>query len=196
MTWNAITAETASRWAGWLWMLLGAVWLLMWFSNKQAKKLESPLERLQHVLPVGIALWLMFAKTGVWDWFDVRILPRVPALWAAGLVITAIGVGIAIYARLSLGTNWSSMVTVKSGHELIRGGLYGRIRHPIYTGILLAMLGTAMIRGHLRGWMGLGIMFVSFYVKARREEQFLRHEFGEAWETHMRETGMFLPKWT
>ena len=196
MTWNSVSVETASQWAGWLWTLLGAVWLLMWFTNKQAKKLESPLERLQHVLPMGMGLWLMFARTTGWGWLNARMLPRIPVLWTTGLMITAIGVGVAIYARLSLGRNWSSMVTLKSGHELIRRGLYGRIRHPIYTGILLAMLGTAMIHGRLRGWVGLGIVLVSFYVKARREEQFLRHEFGEAFETHMRETGMFLPKWT
>jgi protein-S-isoprenylcysteine O-methyltransferase Ste14 len=126
----------------------------------------------------------------------MRVLPRVPVLWIAGLITTALGVGIAIYARLSLGSNWSGMVTLKAGHELIRNGLYGRIRHPIYTGILVGMFGTAMIRGHLRGWIGLGILLTSFYVKARREERFLQQEFGEAFDAHMRQTGMFLPKLT
>ena len=195
MTWDALTAENASRWAGWLWTLLAAVWLLMWFTSKQAKKRESPLERLQHVLPMAIGLWLIFGK-GEWGWLNMRVVPEVPALWIAGLIITALGVAMAIYARLSLGSNWSGMVTLKAGHELIRNGLYSRIRHPIYTGILIAMLGTAMIRSHLRGWIGLGIVLASFYVKARREERFLQQEFGEAFDAHMRQTGMFLPKLT
>ena len=195
MHWDVLTAENASRWAGWLWTVLAAVWVLMWFTSKQAKKRESPLERLQHVLPMAIGLWLIFGK-GEWGWLNMRVVPEVPALWIAGLIITALGVGIAIYARLSLGSNWSGMVTLKAGHELIRNGLYSRIRHPIYTGILIAMLGTAMIRSHLRGWIGLGIVLASFYVKARREERFLQQEFGEAFDAHMRQTGMFLPKLT
>jgi len=196
MTWNSLTPEDASRWAGWLWTLLAAVWLLMWFTSKQAKKLETPLERLQHVIPMGIGLWLMFGKAKDWGWLNRRLLPQVPAVWMTGLVITALGIGIAIYARLSLGSNWSGKVTLKAGHELIRNGLYSRIRHPIYSGILAAMFGTALVRGHLRGWIGSGIVLASFYVKARREERFLQQEFGEAFDSHMRQTGMFLPKLT
>jgi len=71
---------------------------------------------------------------------------------------------------VSLGTNWSGVVTLKNNHELIRKGLYRWIRHPIYTGILLAMIGTALIKGHLRGWLGFLVVWAAFYFKARREE--------------------------
>jgi protein-S-isoprenylcysteine O-methyltransferase Ste14 len=56
------------------------------------------------------------------------------------------------------------------------------------------MIGTAMVKGHLRGWLGVAIVFVGFYSKARREERFLREEFGAGFDEHSRETGMFLPK--
>jgi len=196
MTSDGLTAENASRWASWLWTLLLAVWLLLWFGMKRAKKLESPWERLQHALPMSLGVWLLFARVGEWGWLDTRLLPRAPAVWTTGFWITALGVGVAIYARLSLGTNWSSMVTLKTGHQLIRTGLYSRIRHPIYTGILLAMVGTAMIRDHVRAWIGVAIVLFSFYFKARREERFLQQEFGQDFEAHMQRTGMFLPKWT
>ena len=87
-------------------------------------------------------------------------------------------------------------MTLKKDHELIRRGLYRSIRHPIYTGILLAMIGTALIKGHLRGCLGFAVILVTFYFKARREEKFLRQEFGPGFDEHMRNTGMFLPKWT
>ena len=193
--WDSFNAETASRWAGWLWTLLLVVWLVLWFSMKRAKKSESPAERLQHVIPVVIGSWLMFGPAGGWPFLNVRVLPKIPAIWLTGLVMTALGVGIALYARLSLGSNWSSTVMVKSGHQLIRTGLYSRIRHPIYTGIVLGMVGTAMVRGHLRNWLGVALVLGSFYLKALREERLLSQEFGDGWDSHMRETGMFLPNW-
>lgn len=110
--------------------------------------------------------------------------------------MTALGVGISIWARVTLGANWSGLVTLKKGHELIRKGLYRRVRHPIYTGILTSFLGTELIRGHLRGWLGFAIVLASFYFKALREERFLQQEFGAGFEEHARQTGMFLPKWT
>jgi protein-S-isoprenylcysteine O-methyltransferase Ste14 len=114
--------------------------------------------------------------------------------YSAGL--TALGVAISIWARLALGSNWSGVVTLKEDHELIRQGPYRWVRHPIYTGILLSFAGTALIEGRLRGWLGFAMVWATFYFKARREENFLRQEFGEGFEEHTRKTGMFLPKLT
>jgi protein-S-isoprenylcysteine O-methyltransferase Ste14 len=103
---------------------------------------------------------------------------------------------IAFWARVHLGSNWSGVVTLKEGHELIRTGPYRNIRHPIYTGILIAFLGTALVNGQVRGLIALGIIWVSFLIKARREEIFLAQEFGPKFEEHTRHTGMFLPKFS
>jgi protein-S-isoprenylcysteine O-methyltransferase Ste14 len=56
------------------------------------------------------------------------------------------------------------------------------------------MFGTAMIRGQLVGWLGMAMVLTAFYFKARREEKFLREEFGPGFDEHVRRTGMFLPK--
>jgi len=192
MTWDAITVDRAVTLAAWLWNSLLIVWVILWFGSKQAKKRESPWERLQHVIPVLIAFWLLFE--GRHRFWNARLLPETPFLLWLGLAVTALGVGISIWARVSLGTNWSGMVTLKQDHELVRKGLYRWIRHPIYTGILVGFAGTAMIKGHLRGWIGLVVLLASFYFKARREERFLRQEFGEGFEEHRRRTGMFLPR--
>jgi protein-S-isoprenylcysteine O-methyltransferase Ste14 len=192
MTWDA---KTAAEWCARLWTVLAVVWLVARIGIKKAKQRESSSEFVLHAIPVLVGFVLLFAK-GNWGWLNYRGLPDVPAIWMTGLALTMLGIGISIWARLTLGRNWSSVVTLKQGHELIRTGLYRWIRHPIYTGLLLAMFGTAMCKGHLRGWIGVAIVAATFYFKARREERFLRQEFGAGFEEHARQTGMFLPKLT
>jgi len=191
-----MNADAASLWAERLWQLLMVVWVVMWFGMKRAKKRESWGERAQYSVLVILGFFLLFGRLRNWEWLNDRLLPDVVQVWVAGLLLTALGVGIAIWARLNLGSNWSGTVTLKAGHELVRKGPYRWIRHPIYTGILLGMVGTAMIKGHLRGWIGVALVLVAFYIKARREEKFLREEFGAGFEEHAKKTGMFLPKWT
>jgi protein-S-isoprenylcysteine O-methyltransferase Ste14 len=111
-----------------------------------------------------------------------------------GVLLTAAGVAIAFWARWHLGANWSGVVTLKEGHELIRSGPYRAIRHPIYTGILLALLGTVVTAGEAHGLLAFAIAWISFYAKARREESYLTQEFGEKFGAHAKQTGMFLPK--
>lgn len=194
MSWGVMTADRALQIAIVLWDVLLLVWLAMWFGMKRAKKLETPWERVQHIVPVVLAFWLLFE--GRWPALAMQLFAESPGVLWAGVLVTALGVGIGVWARLSLGTNWSGMVTLKKGHELIRSGLYRWIRHPIYTGILIGFLGTALIKGHARGLLGFVILWLSFYFKARREENFLRQEFGDGFEEHARHTGMFLPKLT
>jgi len=194
MTASQLTPDQALEVASWLWMLLLLVWVALWFGMKRAKKLESPLEMLQHGLPVIVGFWLLFGKQA--KWLNDRLWLATPVMLWTGLVLTAAGVGISIWARVSLGANWSGVVTLKQGHELIRTGLYRWVRHPIYTGILLSFVGTELIRGRVRGWLGFAVVLLSFYLKARREEGFLREEFGAGFEEHARRTGMFLPKLT
>jgi protein-S-isoprenylcysteine O-methyltransferase Ste14 len=170
------------------------VWLVLWFGMKRAKKQETRSERLQHVVPVLLAFWLLFAKQ--WKALDTRLFPETPVSLWVGVLVTALGVGISIWARVSLGANWSGTVTLKKDHELIRKGLYRWIRHPIYTGMLVGFAGTELIKGNAPGLLGFALLWLSFYIKARREENFLRQEFGEGFEEHARQTGMFLPRLT
>jgi protein-S-isoprenylcysteine O-methyltransferase Ste14 len=194
MDWDSFTAGKALQWAAYLWQLLMVVWIVMWFGIKKAKKLETWGERVQHELFVFLGFWLLFAGSWNGGWLNYRLIPDVSQVWAAGLVLTAAGIAISLWARLSLGSNWSGTVTLKQDHQLVSTGLYRWIRHPIYTGILLAMFGTAMIRGQLVGWFGTVMVLTAFYFKARREEKFLREEFGPSFDEHVRRTGMFLPK--
>jgi protein-S-isoprenylcysteine O-methyltransferase Ste14 len=96
-----------------------------------------------------------------------------------GLAMTFIGLAFAAWARFQLGGNWSSDVTVKENHTLILKGPYAIVRHPIYTGFILGMLGMALIINEVRGLLGVIVLFVAFLLKSRNEESFMRQTFGE-----------------
>ena len=96
-----------------------------------------------------------------------------------GVALLAAGLAFAVWARVHLGRNWSGSVTVKAGHELIRTGPYGYVRHPIYTGLIAALLGTAITSGTVRAAVGFAIMVVAFLYKLRLEEAFMRETFPE-----------------
>jgi len=129
-------------------------------------------------------------------WGGTRFLPDRASVGLAGVALTGAGVAMAIWARWHLGENWSAMVTLKEGHELIRSGPYRRIRHPIYSGMLVGLLGTALALGEYRGLIAFGIALVNYYLKAKKEERFLFEEFGDKFSEHTQHTGMFLPKWS
>jgi protein-S-isoprenylcysteine O-methyltransferase Ste14 len=179
---------------GVLWMIFGLYWLVSALSRKKTKKRESISQRLRYTLPLAVGLFFLFGSAARRGWLAVRFLPAEPALEWIGVLLAACGVTIACWARYHLGSNWSGVVTLKEGHELIRTGPYRNIRHPIYTGILLAILGTAVSLGEVRGVIAFAIAWLSFYFKARREESFLSQEFGANFAEHQRHTGMFLPR--
>jgi protein-S-isoprenylcysteine O-methyltransferase Ste14 len=103
-------------------------------------------------------------------------------------------VGLAAWARYVLGRNWSASITLKESHELIRTGPYSRIRHPIYSGVILGLLGTALAIGERGALVAVGVLFASYFIKARSEESLLAREFGPAFQDHLSRTGMFLPR--
>jgi protein-S-isoprenylcysteine O-methyltransferase Ste14 len=182
-------------WNSALWTLFAFYWLVSAFKLKKTKQRESWSQRLRYMLPLAAAFYL-FQPRAHYRWFGARFLPGNDAVGWVGVVLTAAGVAIAIWARWHLGTNWSGVVTLKEGHELIRTGPYHTIRHPIYTGILLALLGTAITGREVRGLLAVAIAWLSFYAKARREESFLTQEFGDRFAEHRRHTGMFLPRFS
>jgi protein-S-isoprenylcysteine O-methyltransferase Ste14 len=181
------------EWINALWILFGVYWLVSAFKRKKTKQRESWSQRFRYSLPLLVALYLLSRPEAHYGWLGARFVPASDAVGWLGVVLTAAGVAIAFWARWHLGANWSGVVTLKEGHELIRSGPYRTIRHPIYTGILLALLGTAVAVGEVRGLLALAIAWLSFYIKARREESFLTQEFGPGFAEHRRHTGMFLP---
>lgn len=183
-------------WINLLWAVFGMYWLASALKRKRTKKRETYLDRLIYTVPLVVAFWFLFRPEAHYGSLGTRFLPADRSSVWLGVALTAAGTAFAIWARWHLGTNWSGVVTLKEGHELIRTGPYRTVRHPIYTGILLALLGTAVAIGEVRGLIAAAVALASFYTKARREESFLTEEFGPAFAEHQRHTGMFLPKFS
>lgn len=116
-----------------------------------------------------------------------------PAGWA--FVVPAIlGFAVCWWARLHLGRLWSGSVTRKADHHVVDTGPYALVRHPIYTGLIMAGLATALLRGTILGLAGAGLMALGFWIKARIEERFLASELGEAaYADYRRRTPMLIP---
>jgi protein-S-isoprenylcysteine O-methyltransferase Ste14 len=127
-------------------------------------------------------------------WFGRHVLPHTLGLAAAGILFTWFGLGLCVWARYHLGQFWSGRITLKQGHQLIRTGPYARLRHPIYTGLDLAAIGTALVIDRWRCLVGVCIIIIGFIIKAKREEALLASQFGEAFEEHRKHTGFLLPR--
>jgi protein-S-isoprenylcysteine O-methyltransferase Ste14 len=113
-------------------------------------------------------------------------------LGATGTLCVLLGVGVALYARVYLGRNWGMPMSRKENPELVTGGPYAYVRHPIYSGIILAMLGSAI--GHSIIWALLLVLFAPYFVySARREEVLMREQFPDQYPDYMRRTKMLLP---
>jgi protein-S-isoprenylcysteine O-methyltransferase Ste14 len=115
------------------------------------------------------------------------------ARWFMAL-LTAAGLAFCWWARLHLGRLWSASVTRKEGHHIIDTGPYAFVRHPIYTGIILASFATAVERGTAIALAGAAIMTIGWYMKARIEERFLRQELGAAaYDSYAGRVAMLVP---
>ncbi len=187
------TSARILAWIGILWLAWIAAWWTLAFWRKPVRQRGDAKYELGHrVLLIAGALM-------IWRpvWFGpLRARPYAPPLWLlwAGLAAVLAGMALTFWARFSLGGNWSGRIVLKTGHELIRRGPYARIRHPIYTGILLALLGTVAALSSWSGWLGLALAFLALTIKARGEEKLLAPVFGAEFAEHLRRTGRFLPR--
>ena len=177
-----------------IWFAWCVLWLLMAAWSKPSKRREFPWQRLEHVIPMILGFLLIYKSAFAWNWLGERLVPENSAVAVIGLALVVGGLLFAVWARIALGANWSGTVTIKTGHNLIRRGPYRWIRHPIYTGLLLSLVGTILLQGEVRAMLGFVLVLLALYRKAKREERFLSEEFGEGFAEHSKHTGMFLPR--
>jgi protein-S-isoprenylcysteine O-methyltransferase Ste14 len=123
-----------------------------------------------------------------------RFVPDNPALGALGFTAALTGMFVSSWARIVLGRYWSDKVILQTEHCLIQSGPYSCMRHPLYSGVLLAVLGTALVLGEVRGLLSLAILLVNYSIKAKREERILAERFGTDFAAHAARTGFLLPR--
>jgi protein-S-isoprenylcysteine O-methyltransferase Ste14 len=176
-------------------VILWLAWVVVWVA--MARGVKSVAERgggsRAHYPPMAVAVVLLAAPRLPLFPLDVRFVPA--ELWPAGLglALTFAGLAFALWARLRLAGNWSSSVTLKSDHELIADGPYRWVRHPIYTGLLVALFGTALAIGEWRGLLAVAIAAVALWRKLRLEDALLSREFGEAYAAYCARTQALIP---
>jgi protein-S-isoprenylcysteine O-methyltransferase Ste14 len=172
-------------------------WLLYWviaaLGAKTTQRRESLGSRLSHVVPLLIGVTLIAWPRVPWDWLSLPLLPHRPLTYAVGLALVMLGLAFTVWARLHLGRNWSGTVTLKERHELIRSGPYAYVRHPIYTGLLVALLGSAVACGELRAVIGLSVVAGAFTRKLRIEERFMREIFPGEYPRYCAEVPALIP---
>ena len=115
-----------------------------------------------------------------------------PVLAGVGVALFVLGLSLAIWARLYIGRNWGMPMTRKEEPELVTTGPYRRVRHPIYTGIILAMLGTALATT-LFGLIAVAVLAAYFIYSATREESYLAGQFPDTYPAYKRSTKMLVP---
>jgi protein-S-isoprenylcysteine O-methyltransferase Ste14 len=177
-----------------MWMSWAAYWWAASYTTKITDRREPLGSRLLHVLPLLLSGWLLWSDRVDGSFLDARMFPWTPGSFWAGTLVTAIGLLFAVWARIHLGRNWSGSVTIKRDHELIMSGPYAAVRHPIYTGLLLALSGTAMARGEWRGLVAVLIAGAALWRKLRVEERWMRERFGQQYAAYGRRVPALVPR--
>src|ERR1700731_3436596 len=149
--------------------ILWLFWLVYWISAAQRtapnKRMETLPEGASYRIPLAIGVFL----TVFW-WVPLSL--RIPALWTqsplaagTGLAFTVAGLCFAVWARMHLGKYWSGRISLKENHRVIQTGPYAWVRHPIYSGLILALFGTAITLGTISAFAGFAFMLISFVRK-------------------------------
>jgi protein-S-isoprenylcysteine O-methyltransferase Ste14 len=169
-----------------VWLATGLIWLVGAAFTKHAVRTQSPGSRFFHVALAFLGFALLGNQWFESGWMAVHFVPDTRTVGLAGLILTAAGCLFAIWARLKLGANWSGRATVKAGHELIVTGPYSIARHPIYTGLLLAVAGTGLAIGEMRCILGFLVIVLALAIKMSQEEKLMMETFPETYP-HYRE---------
>lgn len=176
-----------------MWMAWLAYWAYAAGAVKETRRSEGVRSRLTYHGPLILGGVLIAVPNILGSQLERLYAARTPFWLALPIVLVALGLGFATAARVRIGRNWSSNVTVKQDHELIRSGPYALVRHPIYTGLLLALVGTALMVGNGRALIGLAIMVGAIVRKLKIEERYMTEQFGDAYARYRAQVAMLVP---
>ncbi len=184
---------------GWLWAAFVLYWLILAQFNKKVSR-SSPWSsawavRVAIVVGVLVVLWLRRRGAGGVPAPIGRSLwlhhPGVGARWT-GVGLCLAGFALAFWARAHLGRNWGMPMSLRQDHELVTSGPYAYVRHPIYSGIMLAMIGSALAVGFF--WLALFVLYFAYFLcSARTEERMMLTQFPEAYPAYRRRTKLLIP---
>jgi protein-S-isoprenylcysteine O-methyltransferase Ste14 len=178
----------SALWAGW-----AVTWAIAASWSNRTEKRPGIGAEIRYRIPMGIGALLMFVPAHGYE--------GALRLWHVGwsgawlcVILVALGILFAWWARLYLGRLWSSNITRKTDHRVVDSGPYGIVRHPIYSGLLLSLIATAAAKGTVPGVAGFVFLALGIWIKARTEEQWLTQELGaDAYTDYRKRVPMLIP---
>ncbi len=177
-----------------LWVLWAIYWGIAAIGTKAVLWREGWRSRLFYMAPVAVGIVLVSSRRLMPAWLGAPLIaPAAPGLYGAGVTLALCGFAIAIWARRRLGGNWSGLVTLKRDHELVRSGPYRFVRHPIYTGLLLAVIGTELAANQRRGIAIVALILFGITRKIRIEERLMDETFGAQYAAYRAEVRALVP---
>jgi protein-S-isoprenylcysteine O-methyltransferase Ste14 len=174
--------------------VLWGIWVFSWIAasvwTARTEARPGGTRGLPYYIFTAIGAFMLFRPIPTGE----RLWPDVPSLQWGFVALTAMGFLFCWWARLHLGALWSGAVTKKEGHHVVDTGPYRLVRHPIYTGIIIASFALAGARATPAAIEGATIMALGWFLKARLEERFLRQELGaDAYGSYAARVPMLLP---
>ena len=174
-----------------LWIIFGIWWGIAGLNSAPTEKSESSVSTYLHkFMLVAAFMLLLLPFPGLTGRF---LPPQLPVVVAAGVIVQAGFLLLAIWARKHLGRNWSAEVRIAVDHQLVRTGPYRLLRHPIYTAMLGMFLGTAIASGQSHALLGVALLIVAYLRKTRLEDQILARKFGAEYDSYRRDTWALVP---
>jgi protein-S-isoprenylcysteine O-methyltransferase Ste14 len=175
-----------------LWIAFIVYWRVMAASVKTTARLEPTASRVVRVLLIAAAIVLWIFPPPV-AWLRFRVWPSDLLTFWVGVALTFAGLVFTVWARVHLGRNWSSAVTVKQDHELIVNGPYALVRHPIYSGLFVALLGTVLAVGKVSAVVAFALFTIAQLYKLRLEEKWMREQFGATYVAYSSRVAALVP---
>jgi len=187
------------RWISMVWLIFSIVWLVAAFASKRSLQRQTYGSRVVQGSLILVSMlfifnfWNVFNSSRMQGWLTERIIPATSSWVLLGAALAVLGVLICLWARAILGKNWSGTVTIKQNHELILRGPYAFVRHPIYTGLLVGMLGTAIVFGYVRCFVGVLLCGFALWFKLQIEERFMLQQFGDQYTQYRQRVRALVP---
>ena len=163
-------------------------WIIGAFFSKRTRERSPTL----YLILFAVAIWV-FLASGISHMPDVELWPYTRQTGLVADIVVAFGLFFLLWARITLGTNWSGTVTIKENHELITTGPYAIVRHPIYTGMLVMLIGIAILTGHAIVFGFVAVVTVAMWVKSLTEEGMMTKEFPDAYPAYRQRVRALIP---
>lgn len=180
------------------WVVTGIYFIVSAFRTQRIREKEPGSRRALDALLLWGGYILLFVNpphAGAWNRLMLPLQWLEPAGWV-GMVLALAGLAFTLWSRVTLGQYWSRIVAVKEDHKLVQSGPYRMVRHPLYTGVMLAALGTVLAFGVWRALGGAALLWIGFAGRARREDTLMAGQFGAEFAAYRARTGRLLPRFS